>query len=227
MRCHRRARPGRHTAVDRIPQWRWPDDQYGIGSKETFSSSFFPQGGGRTSVHVPRERAGGTVGWTCGTAALPQAFAGLRSIPDALGLGDVTAAGPCARSLCRGSAGTVLARQAPKSGSVQARWQPGRTRPRGHMPAQVQARVGADSSQARRRESAGTPWRQLPITHGIGRSRGDQAAGERRFAVKVMPGRRLEVTVRRRPWAGVIHAETGRGGSRDRAPECRANTAGL
>jgi 2-polyprenyl-6-methoxyphenol hydroxylase-like FAD-dependent oxidoreductase len=76
---------------------RWPDDQYVIGVEGDLQFYVFPQGGGRLRLYtcLANEQAGRWAG-RAGPQRFLQAFAGLRSVPGALGLGDVTAAGPCA-----------------------------------------------------------------------------------------------------------------------------------
>jgi menaquinone-9 beta-reductase len=76
---------------------QWPDDQYGIGVEGDLQFYVFPQGGGRLRLYTchANEQAARWAG-RAGPRRFLQAFAGLRSIPDALGLGEVTAAGPCA-----------------------------------------------------------------------------------------------------------------------------------
>ena len=76
---------------------RWPDDQYAIGVEGDLQFYVFPQGGGRLRLYTCHANEQ-TARWAgrAGPRRFLQAFAGLRSIPDALGLGEVTAAGPCA-----------------------------------------------------------------------------------------------------------------------------------
>jgi 2-polyprenyl-6-methoxyphenol hydroxylase-like FAD-dependent oxidoreductase len=76
---------------------RWPDDQYSIGVERDLQFYVFPQGGGRVRLYTchANEQATRWAGRT-GPQRFLQAFAGLRSIPAERGLGDGTAAGPCA-----------------------------------------------------------------------------------------------------------------------------------
>jgi 2-polyprenyl-6-methoxyphenol hydroxylase-like FAD-dependent oxidoreductase len=76
---------------------QWPDDQYSIGVEEDIQFYVFPQGSGRVRLYTchANEQAARWAG-RAGPQRFLQAFAGLRSIPAALGLGDGTAAGPCA-----------------------------------------------------------------------------------------------------------------------------------
>jgi 2-polyprenyl-6-methoxyphenol hydroxylase-like FAD-dependent oxidoreductase len=76
---------------------RWPDDQYAIGVEGDLQFYVFPQGGGRLRLYTchANEQAARWAG-RAGPGRFLQAFAGLRSVPEALGLGDVRAAGPCA-----------------------------------------------------------------------------------------------------------------------------------
>jgi 2-polyprenyl-6-methoxyphenol hydroxylase-like FAD-dependent oxidoreductase len=76
---------------------RWPADHYGIGVEGDLLFYVFPQGDGRLRLYTchANEQAARWAGRE-GPLRFLQAFAGLRSIPAALGLDDVTAAGPCA-----------------------------------------------------------------------------------------------------------------------------------
>jgi 2-polyprenyl-6-methoxyphenol hydroxylase-like FAD-dependent oxidoreductase len=76
---------------------QWPDDQYSIGVEGDFQFYVFPQGGGRLRLYTchANDQAARWAG-RAGPQRFLQAFAGLRSIPAALGLGGATAAGPCA-----------------------------------------------------------------------------------------------------------------------------------
>ena len=76
---------------------RWPADQFSIGVERDLQFYVFPQGGGRLRLYTchANEQAARWAG-RAGPQRFLQAFAGLRSIPAALGLGGATAAGPCA-----------------------------------------------------------------------------------------------------------------------------------
>jgi menaquinone-9 beta-reductase len=76
---------------------RWPADQFSIGVERDIQFYVFPQGGGRLRLYTchANEQAARWAG-RAGPQRFLQAFAGLRSIPAALGLGGATAAGPCA-----------------------------------------------------------------------------------------------------------------------------------
>ena len=75
---------------------RWPDDQCAIGVERDLQFYVFPQGGGRVRLYTchANEQATRWAG-RAGTQRFVEAFAGLRSIPESLGLGDVRPAGPC------------------------------------------------------------------------------------------------------------------------------------
>jgi 2-polyprenyl-6-methoxyphenol hydroxylase-like FAD-dependent oxidoreductase len=76
---------------------RWPADQFSIGVEGDLQFYVFPQGGGRLRLYTchANEQATRWAG-RAGPQRFLQAFAGLRSIPAARGLGGATAAGPCA-----------------------------------------------------------------------------------------------------------------------------------
>ncbi len=76
---------------------RWPADQFSIGVERDLQFHVFPQGGGRLRLYTchANDQAARWAG-RAGPQRFLQAFAGLRSIPAALGLGDATVAGPCA-----------------------------------------------------------------------------------------------------------------------------------
>jgi len=76
---------------------RWPEDQYSIGVEGDLQFYVFPQGGGRVRLYTchANDQAARWAG-RAGPQRFLQAFARLRAIPAALGLGDGTAAGPCA-----------------------------------------------------------------------------------------------------------------------------------
>ena len=75
---------------------RWPDDQYAIGVERDLQFYVFPQGDGRLRLYTchANEQANRWAG-RAGPQHFVEAFAGLRSIPEPLGLGDVRPAGPC------------------------------------------------------------------------------------------------------------------------------------
>jgi menaquinone-9 beta-reductase len=76
---------------------RWPGDQYSIGVEGDLQFYVFPQGGGRVRLYTchANDQAARWAG-RAGPQRFLQAFARLQAIPAALGLGDGTAAGPCA-----------------------------------------------------------------------------------------------------------------------------------
>jgi 2-polyprenyl-6-methoxyphenol hydroxylase-like FAD-dependent oxidoreductase len=76
---------------------RWPGDQYSIGVEGDLQFYVFPQGGGRLRLYTCHSNDQ-SARWAgrAGPQHFLQAFARLRSIPAALGLGDVAPAGPCA-----------------------------------------------------------------------------------------------------------------------------------
>jgi menaquinone-9 beta-reductase len=76
---------------------RWPADQYAIGVEKDLQFYVFPQGSGRLRLYTchANEQASRWAG-RAGPQRFLQAFARLQAIPAALGLGDVTPAGPCA-----------------------------------------------------------------------------------------------------------------------------------
>jgi menaquinone-9 beta-reductase len=96
---HLEVAPSTHVVAGMLVEEasRWPDDQYGIGVEGDLQFYVFPQGGGRLRLYTchANEQAARWAG-RAGPRRFLQAFAGLRSIPEALGLRDVTAAGPCA-----------------------------------------------------------------------------------------------------------------------------------
>ncbi len=75
---------------------RWPGDQYAIGVEKDIQFYVFPQGGGRLRLYTchPNEQATRWAG-RAGAQRFAETFAGLRSVPDALGLAEVRPAGPC------------------------------------------------------------------------------------------------------------------------------------
>jgi len=76
---------------------RWPDDECTPGGVEGDLEFYvFPQGDGHLRLYTcqANEQAGRWAG-RAGAQRFVEAFAGLRSIPESRGLGDVTPAGPC------------------------------------------------------------------------------------------------------------------------------------
>jgi menaquinone-9 beta-reductase len=76
---------------------RWPDNEFTPGGVEGDLEFYvFPQGDGRLRLYTchANEQAGRWAG-RAGAQRFVEAFAGLRSIPESRGLGDVTPAGPC------------------------------------------------------------------------------------------------------------------------------------
>lgn len=75
---------------------RWPHDQYAIGVEGDLQFYVFPQRDGRLRLYTchANEQANRWAG-RAGAQHFVEAFAGLRSIPEPLGLHDVTPAGPC------------------------------------------------------------------------------------------------------------------------------------
>lgn len=96
---HLKKAPASHVITGLLVEGasRWPADQYSIGVEGDLQFYVFPQGGGRLRLYTchASEQAARWAG-RAGPQRFLQAFAGLRSVPAALGLGDVTAAGPCA-----------------------------------------------------------------------------------------------------------------------------------
>ena len=80
---------------------RWPDDQFATGVERDLQFYVVPQGGGRVRLYTchANEQASRWAGRT-GAQRFVRAFAGLRSIPESRGLGDVTPAGPCGTFSC-------------------------------------------------------------------------------------------------------------------------------
>ena len=76
---------------------QWPADQFSIGVEGDLQFYVFPQGDGRLRLYTchANEQATRWAG-RAGPRRFLRAFAGLRSIPAALGLGGTTPAGPCA-----------------------------------------------------------------------------------------------------------------------------------
>jgi 2-polyprenyl-6-methoxyphenol hydroxylase-like FAD-dependent oxidoreductase len=75
---------------------RWPGDQYSIGVEKDLQFYVFPQGDGRLRLYTchANEQANRWAG-RAGAHRFVEAFAGLRSIPESLGLDDVKPTGPC------------------------------------------------------------------------------------------------------------------------------------
>jgi len=75
---------------------RWPGDQYAIGVERDLQFYVFPQIDGRLRLYTchANEQATRWAG-RAGTQRFVEAFAGLQSIPESLGLNDVRPAGPC------------------------------------------------------------------------------------------------------------------------------------
>jgi 2-polyprenyl-6-methoxyphenol hydroxylase-like FAD-dependent oxidoreductase len=94
-----RKAPASHVIAGLLAEgaWRWPDDQYSIGVEGDLQFYVFPQGGGRLRLYTCHATDQATR-WAgrAGPQRFLQAFGRLRSIPQALGLREVTAAGPCA-----------------------------------------------------------------------------------------------------------------------------------
>ncbi len=79
----------------------WPSDHYAIGVEGDLQFYVFPQGNGRLRVYTchANEQATRWAG-PAGAQRMIEAFAGLRAIPQEMGLGDVAPAGPCATFGC-------------------------------------------------------------------------------------------------------------------------------
>jgi 2-polyprenyl-6-methoxyphenol hydroxylase-like FAD-dependent oxidoreductase len=96
---HIRKAPATHVIAGLLVEGasQWPDDQYSIGVEGDLQFYVFPQGSGRVRLYTchANEQAARWAG-RGGPQRFLQTFAGLRSIPAALGLGDVAPAGPCA-----------------------------------------------------------------------------------------------------------------------------------
>jgi 2-polyprenyl-6-methoxyphenol hydroxylase-like FAD-dependent oxidoreductase len=76
---------------------QWPDDECTPGGVEGDLEFYvFPQGGGRLRLYTCHAN-GQATRWAgrAGAQRFVEAFAGLRSIPESRGLGDVRPAGPC------------------------------------------------------------------------------------------------------------------------------------
>ena len=85
--------------VDGAP--RWPEDLYTVGVEGDLQFYVFPQGNGRVRLYTchSNEQATRWAG-SSGAKRFVEAFAGLRAIPNTMGLGDLTPAGPCATFSC-------------------------------------------------------------------------------------------------------------------------------
>lgn len=96
---HLKKAPATHLVAGLLAEGasRWPADQFSIGVEGDLQFFVFPQGGGRVRLYTchANEQAARWAG-RAGPQRFLQAFARLRAIPAALGLGDITAAGPCA-----------------------------------------------------------------------------------------------------------------------------------
>ena len=90
--------PATHVATGLLVEGagKWPDDQYSIGVEGDCMFFVFPQGDGRLRLYIchANEQATRWAG-RAGAQRFIEAFAGLRAIPESLGLGLVTPAGPC------------------------------------------------------------------------------------------------------------------------------------
>lgn len=95
---HIRKAPATHVIAGLLVDGasRWPDDQYAIGVERDLQFYVFPQGDGRLRLYTchANEQATRWAG-RAGTQHFVDAFAGLKSIPEPLGLTDVRPAGPC------------------------------------------------------------------------------------------------------------------------------------
>ncbi|HEY6295735.1 MAG TPA: FAD-dependent oxidoreductase [Streptosporangiaceae bacterium] len=80
---------------------RWPGDQCTIGVEKDLQFYVFPQGGDRLRLYTchANEQANRWAG-RAGAQRFVEAFAGLRSIPEPLGLSEVRPAGPCGTFSC-------------------------------------------------------------------------------------------------------------------------------
>ena len=96
---HIRKAPAGHVIAGLLVEGasRWPDDQYSIGVEGDLQFYVFPQGSGRVRLYTchANDQAARWAG-RAGPQRFLEAFARLQAIPAALGLGDGTAAGPCA-----------------------------------------------------------------------------------------------------------------------------------
>ena len=93
--------PATHVATGLLVEGagKWPEDQYSIGVEGDCMFFVFPQGDGRLRLYIchANEQATRWAG-RAGAQRFIDAFAGLRAIPESLGLGLVTPAGPAGRS---------------------------------------------------------------------------------------------------------------------------------
>ena len=97
-RIHLNQAPSTHVISGLLVEGasRWPDDQYAIGVEKDLQFYVIPQGDGRLRLYTcqANEQANRWAG-RAGAQHFVEAFAGLRSIPEPLGLNDVRPAGPC------------------------------------------------------------------------------------------------------------------------------------
>lgn len=95
---HLNTAPGTHVIAGLLAEgaWRWPDDQFAIGVEGDLQFYVFPQGDGCVRLYTCQANEQATR-WAgrAGAQRFVEAFAGLRSIPESLGLGDIKPAGPC------------------------------------------------------------------------------------------------------------------------------------
>jgi 2-polyprenyl-6-methoxyphenol hydroxylase-like FAD-dependent oxidoreductase len=75
----------------------WPEDLYTVGVEGDLQFYVFPQGSGRLRLYTchANDQAARWAG-SSGAKRFVEAFAGLRAIPNTMGLGEITPAGPCA-----------------------------------------------------------------------------------------------------------------------------------
>jgi len=90
--------PATHMAAGLLVEGagKWPEDQYTIGVEGDCMFFVFPQGDGRLRLYIchAKEQATRWAG-RAGARRFIEAFGRLRAIPESLGLGLVTPAGPC------------------------------------------------------------------------------------------------------------------------------------
>jgi 2-polyprenyl-6-methoxyphenol hydroxylase-like FAD-dependent oxidoreductase len=93
------AAPPTHVVAGLLVEdaWRWPEDLYTVGVEGDLQFYVFPQGNGRLRLYTchANDQATRWAG-SSGAKRFVDAFAGLRAIPNTMGLGEVTPAGPCA-----------------------------------------------------------------------------------------------------------------------------------
>ncbi|MGA8721137.1 MAG: FAD-dependent monooxygenase [Solirubrobacteraceae bacterium] len=96
---HINAAPPTHVVAGLLVEGasRWPEDLYAVGVEGELQFYVFPQGHGRLRLYTchATEQATRWAG-SSGAKRFVEAFAGLRAIPNTMGLGEVTPAGPCA-----------------------------------------------------------------------------------------------------------------------------------